>query len=99
MRSFRAEHVSAFVKALLDCKQAQAREAYSRLNGRYPIALTRDLRQAKEWIRPHARGTERYGLVASSKAQRLKPHAIDIRVNVDPVQWLSELHTPENNLI
>jgi hypothetical protein len=24
---------------------------------------------------------------ASSKAQRLKPHAIDIRVNVDPVHW------------
>ena len=86
MRSFRAEHVSAFVKALLDCKQAEAREAYSRLGGRYPIVLTRDLTQAKEWIRSHARGTERYGLVASSKAQRLKPHAIDVRVNVDPVQ-------------
>jgi hypothetical protein len=25
--------------------------------------------------------------VASSKAQRLKPHAIDIRVKVDPVHW------------
>ena len=33
------------------------------------------------------RGSERFGLVASSKAQRLKPHAIDIRVDVDPVQW------------
>ena len=27
------------------------------------------------------------GLVASSSAQRLKPHAIDIRVNIDPVHW------------
>jgi DUF2075 family protein len=26
-------------------------------------------------------------LVASSKAQRLKPHAIDIRVDVDPIHW------------
>jgi hypothetical protein len=25
--------------------------------------------------------------IASSKAQRLKPHAIDIRVDVDPVHW------------
>ena len=33
------------------------------------------------------RGTERYGLVASSEAQRLKPHTVDVRVNVDPVQW------------
>jgi hypothetical protein len=27
------------------------------------------------------------GLVASSSAQRLKLHAIDIRVNIDPVHW------------
>ena len=27
------------------------------------------------------------GLVASSSAPRLKPHAIDIRVNIDPVHW------------
>ena len=27
------------------------------------------------------------GLVASSSAQRLKPHAIDIRVSIDPVHW------------
>jgi hypothetical protein len=54
---------------------------------RFPIAITRDLDAAKEWVRDHARGSERYGLVASSKAQRLKPHAIDIRVDVDPVHW------------
>lgn len=53
----------------------------------YPIAVTRDLARAKAWIRAHARGSERYGLVASSQAQRLKPEGIDVRVNVDPVQW------------
>ena len=87
MRSFRAENVSAFVKALLDCEKQQARETFARLTDRYPIAVTRDLSRAKQWIRSHARGTERFGLVASSKAQRLKPHAIDIRVDVDPVHW------------
>lgn len=87
MRSFRAENVSAFVKALLDCERQQAREAFANLANRYPIAVTRDLSLAKQWIRARARGTERYGLVASSKAQRLKPHAIDIRVDVDPVHW------------
>src|SRR5205085_678586 len=40
-----------------------------------------------EIVRERARGTERYGLVASSKAMRLKPHAIDIRVSVDPVHY------------
>src|SRR6266513_1176177 len=87
MRSFRAENVSAFVKALLDCEKEEAKKAFAELAERYPIAITRDLNVAKQWIRERARGTERYGLVASSKAMRLKPHAIDIRVSVDPVHY------------
>lgn len=86
MRSFRAEHVSAFVKALLDCEPEQARQTLAKLK-RYPIAVTRDLALAKQWVRERARGSERYGLVASSKAARLKPHAVDIRVATDPVHW------------
>jgi hypothetical protein len=85
-RSFRAEHVSAFVKALLDCKRDEARRIFPELT-RYPIAVTRDLELAKNWVRSKARGSERYGIVASSKAERLKPHAIDIRVKTDPVHW------------
>jgi hypothetical protein len=87
MRSFRAENVSYFVKMLLDRERSEAREALHKLTDRYPIALTRDLRAAKEWVRDRARGSERYGVVASSKAHRLKPDAIDIRVKVDPVHW------------
>ena len=87
MRSFRAENVSAFVKALLDRDGATARRTYEQLAERYPLVVTRDLDAAKEWVRDRARGSERYGLVASSKAMRLKPHAIDVRVDVDPVHW------------
>ena len=87
MRSFRAENVSTFVKSLLDCDKHQARRLIETIAGRYPIVVTRDLHVAKRWIHARARGTERYGLVASSKAQRLKPHAIDIRVDVNPVHW------------
>ena len=87
MRSFRAENVSTFIKSLLDCEKQLASKALAQLADRYPIVVTRDLSVAKQWIRSRARGTERYGLVASSKAQRLKPHAIDIRVDVNPVHW------------
>lgn len=87
MRSFRAENVSAFVKALLDRDTEQAKRAFGELAARYPVAITRDLHAAKEWVRLRARGSERFGLVASSKAMRLKPHAIDIRVSVDPVHY------------
>lgn len=86
MRSFRAEHVSAFVKALLDCERDQARLTLAKLK-RYPLVVTRNLELAKQWVRSKARGSERYGLVASSKAMRLKPHAIDIRVETNPVHW------------
>lgn len=93
MRSFRAEKVSAFVKAVLDSDVVSARTLLREVTRRYPIVVTRDLARAKTWIRSHARGSERYGLVASSQAQRLKPHAIDVRVNVDPVQWfLNDRH-------
>ena len=87
MRSFRSEKVSAFVKAVLDCEAESARTLLSEVAVRYPIAITRDIHRAKEWVRERARGSERYGLVASSQAQRLKPHAIDVRVSVDPVHW------------
>lgn len=87
MRSFRAENVSAFVKLLLDCERDKAAAMFAGLRDKYPIVVTRDLNTAKGWLRNRARGSERFGLVASSKAQRLKPHAIDIRVNVDPVHW------------
>ena len=87
MRSFRAEHVSQFVKAVIDGSVVDARAQLGRVIEKYPIAVTRSLEQARGWIREHARGSERYGLVASSKAMRLKPHAIDIRAAVDPIHW------------
>ena len=87
MRSFRSETVSRFVKCVLDCEEPAAREQFSRLSDQYPIRLTRDLSRAKEWVRANARASERFGLVVSSNAQRLKPHAIDVRVKIDPIHW------------
>ncbi len=87
MRSFRAENLSLLVRQLLDLDEAGARETYLSLADRYPIKICRNLVVAKRWIRQQARGSERYGLLASSRALRLKPEAIDIRTAVDPVQW------------
>jgi hypothetical protein len=87
MRSFRAESVSCFVKAILDGDRFTAAKYLDDFRERYPIAVTRCLDSAKNWIRSHARGSERFGLVASSKALRLKPHAVDVRVSINPVHW------------
>jgi hypothetical protein len=87
MRSFRAESVSLLVKEILDIEEASARGTLEQIHNRYPILITRDLPRAKQWLRDHARGTERYGILASSEAQRLKPHAINVKYVIDPVHW------------
>lgn len=87
MRSYRAENVSLFVKQLLDLDREAAKKTYGLINKNYPIALTRDLQKAKKWLKEKARGTERYGIVVSSQAQRLKPLAIDVKSPMNPVNW------------
>lgn len=87
MRSYRAESVSLFIKQLLDLDEVAAQKTYNHINKNYPIVLTRDLSKAKKWLKEKARGTERYGIVVSSQAQRLKPLAIDVKSPMDPVNW------------
>lgn len=86
-RSFRAENLSLFVKALLDVDVALAKEQLQKLDANYPIRLTRDLDKAKEWLRKMHRGSERYGLLVSSQAYRLRPLSIDVRCKPDTVHW------------
>lgn len=87
MRSFRAEHLSAFIKFMLDQEIEKALYHFELIRDKYPIVLTRDLTKAKKWLKEKARGSERFGIVVSSQAQRLKPYAIDIRTPIDPVHW------------
>lgn len=86
IRSFRAERVSEFVAAVLDGDIQKAREACESLT-EYPMVLTRDLESARLWLRTNARGTERFGLVASSNALRLKPIGIHVKANIEPTDW------------
>ena len=78
IRSFRSENVSAFVKQILDNNPTKANETLLNLN-QYPIKITRNLETAKKWVKNKARGTERYGLLASSGALRLKPVGIFVK--------------------
>lgn len=87
MRSFRAENVALWVKQVLDGESNLAKLTLSQLQEKYPIVLTRDVAVAKAWLRKQARGSERYGIVVSSQAQRLKPYAMDVKSPMDPVHW------------
>lgn len=90
MRSFRSEKQSAFVKALLDCNIQEASELYEELNKKYPIVLTRNLDAAKDWVRTKSRGSERYGLMATSAAERLRTRGIWAANDIKPVKWFLE---------
>jgi len=81
-----AEHVSLLVKQLLDLDIEGARKTLGKIN-KYPIVITRNLIQAKKWLKRQARGSERYGIVVSSQAERLKPHAIDVKSPMNPIHW------------
>jgi hypothetical protein len=87
MRSFRAEYVSQLIKQLLDLELALAQNTLNELRAKYPIVITRDLAKAKRWLRSQARGSERFGILVSSQAERLRPHAIYVKSPVDPVHW------------
>ncbi len=87
LRSFRAEHLSLLVKNLLDLEIEAAKNNYQSIKDKYPIVLTRSVDTAKKWLKEKARGTERYGMIVSSQAIRLKPYAIDVKSPMDPVHW------------
>jgi len=90
MRSFRAEKLSSFVKNILDIEIEKAKEDFLQIAEKYPIVLTRDIVKAKEWLKDKARGSERYGIVVSSQALRLKPFAIDVKTPMNHVNWFLE---------
>jgi hypothetical protein len=87
VRSFRAENVAALVRALLEADVEAARQLYAKARPSYPIVITRDIHTARRWLQRKARASERYGLLASSGAIRLRPLGVNVRADIDVVHW------------
>ncbi len=87
LRSFRSEKVSDFVRAMLDTDIQQSKMLYSQISEKYPIYLTRDLNTAKNWVTSKSKGTQRYGLTASSGSRRLRKYGIWVQSKVDAPTW------------
>ncbi|MFC0820487.1 DUF2075 domain-containing protein [Moraxella marmotae] len=86
VRSFRSEKVSDWVQALLNIDD-HAKLLWQEIKENYPIVLTRDLQKAKAWVKAKAKGSERYGLVASSGARRLKALGVNVKNEIDVANW------------
>lgn len=88
MRSFRNENVAKFVKSVLDMDSINAKKLLHQIIGNYPIVITRELDTAKNWVKNMAKGTERYGIIASSGAKRLRPYGIWVQSKINnPADW------------
>lgn len=87
MRSFRAESLSDFAGHIVENRPDAACQAYAKIADRYPIAMTRDLSTARSWLRDKGRGSERFGLVASSGANRLRPEGVFVKAKIDAPTW------------
>jgi DUF2075 family protein len=91
LRSFRAEKLSAFVHALLEL-DPNAAKIYAEIKDRYPIALTRNMETAKEWLHSKVRGTERTGVLITKESARYKPLGVHVLPSDDKntVHWFLE---------
>lgn len=87
LRSFRTPDLSDFIKHSLDLDINNAKQIYKNINNKYPIRITRDLKRAKEWIKEKASGSQKYGILASSGALRLKPEGIFVKNEIDVCNW------------
>ena len=87
VRSYRSEKLAAFVKAFLDGNILEAHAIYELLKNNYPIVVTRNIDDAKKWLRSKARGGEGLGITASSGAYRLRPYGIHVKSSIEPKMW------------
>ena len=92
LRSYRAETLSAFVQSLLAFR-SDAADLYKDVARRnYPIFVTRDMDNARAWLRKQARGTQQTGILVTKVAARFKPLAVHILAQDEDnaVHWFLE---------
>lgn len=87
LRSFRTPDLAAFVKAILDVDIDNAKLLFHSIENKYPIVITRNLNNAKKWVKDRCQGTTRYGLLASSGGVRLKPEGIFVKNEISVENW------------
>ncbi|WP_180108892.1 MULTISPECIES: DUF2075 domain-containing protein [unclassified Acinetobacter] len=93
VRSFRSEQVSHLIQHVLDGDAKSAKETYHMMSQDYPILLCRDFNVAKQWLKRKAKGSERFGVIASSGARRLKAEGIDVKNKITPADWFLNSNT------
>jgi len=87
IRSYKAEELSNWVNLVLTNEPIQAKQIFTDKLSNYNIVITRDLNQAKQWLKSKCKGSRRMGLVASSGGRRLRPYGLDVKVPLEEAEW------------
>ncbi len=87
VRSFRSEKISELMHEILESNTIAVQLLFSEVKEDFPIYLTRNLITAKNWLREKAKGSERFGIIASSGGKRLRPCGIDVNNQLDAPNW------------
>jgi len=87
VRSFRSEKISELIHEVLESNTSRVSELYINVKNEFPILLTRNLSTAKNWLRKKSKGSERFGIIASSGGKRLRPCGIDVNNQLDAPNW------------
>jgi DUF2075 family protein len=87
MRSFKAERLSHMVHYIIENRPDRAAECYASFRDRFPIAITRDVKKARDWIKSRARANETKGVIASAGGIRLKPEGIFVKNKISAADW------------
>jgi hypothetical protein len=86
-RSFKANKLNDWVNAVIDNDPDKAKNLYALIEQNYPIFITGDLPQAKDWLNNLKQGNKRIGLIASSGALRLRPYGINTKEDINVPYW------------
>lgn len=87
MRSYKAEELSQWVNLVLTNQAIAAKEVFFEKLSKYPIVITRDLEKTRSWLKLKCKGSRRMGLVASSGARRLRPHGLEVKIELEEAEW------------
>ncbi|MBQ2961596.1 DNA/RNA helicase domain-containing protein [Methanobrevibacter sp.] len=90
IRSLDAPNLPKFVEYLLDNDKDNSRRILKEFNDDFPLFITRNLKDAKKWIKKVASEETdevRYGLLAQSNGLRLIPDGIFVKNNIDVESW------------
>ncbi|MBZ0242223.1 MAG: DUF2075 domain-containing protein, partial [Bacteroidales bacterium] len=87
IRAYKAEELSHWVSQVLLNNYERAHQLFDDYLTEYKIVITRDLNEAKAWLRHNCKGTRRMGMVASSGGRRLIAEGLDVKSELDAANW------------